>query len=68
MRSPNTQTNWKSHPCHGSISGGKGQGKSKVNDTQIVTPKAARKNTSGEAMALARKRFRRRAGIEPVVT
>nr|WP_330178271.1 hypothetical protein [Candidatus Vondammii sp. HM_W22] len=23
MRSPNTQTNWKSHPCHGSISGGK---------------------------------------------
>ncbi|WP_445083813.1 hypothetical protein [Candidatus Vondammii sp. HM_W22] len=47
---------------------GKGQGKSKVNDTQIVTPKAARKNTSGEAMALARKRFRRRAGIEPVVT
>ncbi len=44
------------------------RGKSKVNDTQIVTPKAARKNTSGEAMALARKRFRRRAGIEPVVT
>ncbi len=44
------------------------RGKSKVNDTQIVTPKPARKNTSGEAMALARKRFRRRAGIEPVVT
>ncbi len=44
------------------------RGRSKVNDTQIVTPKPARKNTSGEAMALARKRFRRRAGIEPVVT
>jgi len=43
------------------------RGKSKVNDTQIVTPKPARKNTSKEAQALARKRFRRRAGIEPVI-
>ncbi len=43
------------------------RGKSKVNDTQIVTPKPARKNASNEAMALARKRFRRRAGIEPVI-
>jgi len=43
------------------------RGKSKVNDTQIVTPKPARKNASAEAMALARKRFRRRAGIEPVI-
>ena len=43
------------------------RGKSKVNDTQIVTPKPARKNASMEAMALARKRFRRRAGIEPVI-
>lgn len=43
------------------------RGKSKVNDTQIVTPKPARKNASEEAMALARKRFRRRAGIEPVI-
>jgi len=43
------------------------RGKSKVNDTQIVTPKPARKNASKEAMALARKRFRRRAGIEPVI-
>ena len=43
------------------------RGKSKVNDTQIVTPKPARKNASIEAMALARKRFRRRAGIEPVI-
>lgn len=43
------------------------RGKSKVNDTQIVTPKPARKNASLEAMALARKRFRRRAGIEPVI-
>lgn len=43
------------------------RGKSKVNDTQIVTPKPARKNASKEAQALARKRFRRRAGIEPVI-
>ena len=43
------------------------RGKSKVNDTQIVTPKPARKNAADEAMALARKRFRRRAGIEPVI-
>jgi len=43
------------------------RGKSKVNHTQIVTPKPARKNSSKEAMALARKRFRRRAGIEPVI-
>lgn len=43
------------------------RGKSKVNDTQIVTPKPARKNASKAAMALARKRFRRRAGIEPVI-
>ncbi len=43
------------------------RGKSNVNDTQIVTPKPGRKNASIEAMALARKRFRRRAGIEPVI-
>ena len=43
------------------------RGKSRVNDTQIVTPKPARKNASKEAMALARKRFRRRAGIEPII-
>jgi Transposase domain (DUF772)/Transposase DDE domain len=43
------------------------RGKSKVNGTQIVTPKPARKNASKAAMALARKRFRRRAGIEPVI-
>lgn len=43
------------------------RGKTKVNDTQIVTPKPARKNASTETMALARKRFRRRAGIEPVI-
>ena len=41
--------------------------KSKINDTQIVTPKPARKNASKESQALARKRFRRRAGIEPVI-
>lgn len=43
------------------------RGKRKVNDTYIVTPKSARKNASKEAQALARKRFRRRAGIEPVI-
>jgi len=43
------------------------RGKSKVNDTQIVTPKPARKNATKEAMELARKRFRRRAGIEPII-
>ena len=43
------------------------RGKSKVNDTQIVTPKPARKNASIGAKELSRKRFRRRAGIEPVI-
>ena len=43
------------------------RGKSKVNDTQIMTPKPARKNASVDAMELAKKRFRRRAGIEPVI-
>jgi IS5 family transposase len=43
------------------------RGKSKVNDTRIVTPKPARKNASKEAIQLARKRFRRRAGIEPII-
>lgn len=43
------------------------RGKTKINDTRIVTPKPARKNASKEAIELARKRFRRRAGIEPVI-
>ena len=43
------------------------RGQSRVNNTQIVTPKPVRKNASKEAMALARKRFRRRAGIEPII-
>ena len=43
------------------------RGKSRVNDTRIVTPKPARKHATQEAMELARKRFRRRAGIEPVI-
>ena len=43
------------------------RGKSKVNDTRIVTPRPARKNASKEAIELARKRFRRRAGIEPII-
>jgi len=43
------------------------RGKAKVNDTHIVTPKPARKNASKKAMDLARKRFRRRGGIEPII-
>lgn len=43
------------------------RGKSKVDDTQLVTPKPVRKNAAKEVVALARKRFRRRAGIEPVI-
>ena len=43
------------------------RGKSKVNETRIVTPRPARKNASKEAIQLARKRFRRRAGIEPII-
>ena len=43
------------------------RGKSRVNDTQVVTPKPVRKNATAEAKQLARKRFRRRAGIEPVI-
>ncbi len=43
------------------------RGKSKVNDTKIVTPKPARKNASIDVKELSRKRFRRRAGIEPVI-
>ena len=38
-----------------------------MNDTLIVTPKLTRKNATEEATALARKRFRRRAGIELVI-
>lgn len=43
------------------------RGKSTVNNTQIVTPKPPRKNASKDTKALARKRFRRRAGIEPII-
>ena len=43
------------------------RGKSKYGETVIVTPKPARKNASDQAMALARTRFRRRAGIEPII-
>jgi IS5 family transposase len=32
-----------------------------------MTPKPVRKNASVDVMELARKRFRRRAGIEPVI-
>lgn len=43
------------------------RGKSKINDTLIMTPKPARKNASRETIEQMRKRFRRRAAIEPVI-
>ena len=43
------------------------RGKTKHNETRILTPKPPRKNASRESMLLARLRFRRRAGIEPII-
>lgn len=43
------------------------KGKSKVDDTQILRPSVPRKNASPDAIKLARKRFQKRAGIEPVI-
>ena len=43
------------------------RGKSTIGDTQILIPKPPRKNASQEQLSLARYRFRRRAGIEPVI-
>ena len=43
------------------------KGKSKVGDTSIHRPKPARRNASEKEQAKARKRFRKRAGIEPVI-
>ena len=43
------------------------RGKSIVNDTRIVTPGPPRKNAAQTTIKLAQKRFRRRAGIEPVI-
>ena len=43
------------------------RGKSSVNDTQILIPRPARKNATKEVIDALRKRFQRRAGIEPVI-
>ena len=43
------------------------RGKTTVNDTHLMTPKPTRKTASKEIVALARKRFRRRAVIEPII-
>ena len=43
------------------------RGKSRVNDTRILIPRPARKNTTKEVIDTLRKRFQRRAGIEPVI-
>lgn len=43
------------------------KGKSKVDDTQILRPSSPRKNASPDEIKLARKRFQKRAGIEPLI-
>jgi len=43
------------------------RGKARVNDTRILIPKPARKNASQEAIEQMRLRFRKRAGIEPII-
>jgi len=43
------------------------RGKSKVGDTRILIPKAPGKRTTVYQKQKARKRFRRRAGIEPII-
>lgn len=43
------------------------RGKSTIGDTHILIPKTTRKNARQEQLFLARYRFRRRAGIAPVI-
>jgi len=43
------------------------RGKSKINNTRILTPQPPRKNASKAMHAEMRKRFQRRAAIEPVI-
>ena len=43
------------------------KGKSKINDTRIIRPSTTNRNTDSTYKALMRKRFRKRAGIEPVI-
>jgi IS5 family transposase len=43
------------------------KGKNKINATQIIRPNSKSKETSTKIQELMRKRFRKRAGIEPVI-
>ena len=43
------------------------KGKSKINDTRIIRPSVATKDADSQYKKLMRKRFRKRAGIEPVI-
>jgi IS5 family transposase len=43
------------------------RGKSKIGETEIVNPKRPKKNATSYEKMKARKRFRRRAGIEPII-
>lgn len=43
------------------------KGKSKINDTRILRPSVKIQESSSAYQALMRKRFRKRAGIEPVI-
>ena len=43
------------------------KGKSKINDTRILRPGTTTRDTDSAYQALMRKRFRKRAGIEPVM-
>lgn len=43
------------------------RGKSKIDETRVFTPKSPRKNATAYEKRKARMRFRRRAGIEPII-
>lgn len=43
------------------------KGKSKIGGTKIINPKKPKKNATPYEKSKARKRFRRRAGIEPII-
>ncbi|MBU1139319.1 MAG: hypothetical protein KKA76_10105 [Proteobacteria bacterium] len=43
------------------------RGKQKVGDTTVLMPKASGKNATAYQRQKMRKRFRRRAGIEPII-
>ena len=43
------------------------KGRSKINDTRIIRPSTTTRDTDSAYKALMRKRFRKRASIEPVI-